>query len=142
MAALVLLGSCFGNAAPGPGKDTRPNIIFILTDDQRWDEMSCMGHPYLKTPNMDRIRNEGVLFSNAFCTTSLCSPSRATFLTGTYAHTHGVINNNGREYDPVSANFTWLPMPGLGAATIIGSASRGRACMSTRCSTSTARSRK
>jgi N-acetylglucosamine-6-sulfatase len=78
----------------------RPNMIFILTDDQRWDEMSCMGHKYLNTPNMDRIRREGVLFSNAFCTTSLCSPSRATFLTGTYAHTHGVINNNGREYDP------------------------------------------
>ena len=67
----------------------KPNIIFILTDDQRWDEMSCMGHKFLKTPNMDRIRNEGVLFANAFCTTSLCSPSRATFLTGTYAHRHG-----------------------------------------------------
>ncbi|MHC4258594.1 MAG: sulfatase-like hydrolase/transferase, partial [Planctomycetota bacterium] len=99
-AAAVLLGSCFGNIGLVFGKDARPNMIFILTDDQRWDEMSCMGHKFLKTPNMDRIRNEGVLFSNAFCTTSLCSPSRATFLTGTYAHTHGVINNNGREYDP------------------------------------------
>jgi N-acetylglucosamine-6-sulfatase len=99
-AVAVLLGGCFENVGHGPGKDARPNMIFILTDDQRWDEMSCMGHKFLKTPNMDRIRNEGVLFSNAFCTTSLCSPSRATFLTGTYAHTHGVINNNGREYDP------------------------------------------
>ena len=81
-------------------KEDRPNIIFILTDDQRWDAMSCMGHKFLKTPNMDRIAREGALFTNAFCTTSLCSPSRATFLTGTYAHTHGVINNNGREYDP------------------------------------------
>ena len=81
-------------------KKDRPNIIFILTDDQRWDAMSCMGHKFLKTPNMDRIAKEGALFTNAFCTTSLCSPSRATFLTGTYAHIHGVINNNGREYDP------------------------------------------
>jgi N-acetylglucosamine-6-sulfatase len=82
------------------GRDSRPNIIFILTDDQRWDAMSCMGHDFVRTPNMDRIAREGTLFTNAFCTTSLCSPSRATFLTGTYAHTHGVINNYGREYDP------------------------------------------
>jgi len=99
-AALVSLGGCFESVGQDLGPDERPNIIFILTDDQRWDEMSCMGHKFLKTPNMDRIRAEGVLFANAFCTTSLCSPSRATFLTGTYAHTHGVINNNGREYDP------------------------------------------
>jgi N-acetylglucosamine-6-sulfatase len=78
----------------------RPNIVFILTDDQRWDYMGCMGHPFLKTPHLDRLAAEGALFINAFCTTSLCSPSRATFLTGTYAHVHGVINNRGREYNP------------------------------------------
>lgn len=77
----------------------KPNIIFILTDDQRWDVMSCMGHPFVKTPNMDRLANEGVLFKNAFVTTSLCSPSRASFLTGTYAHRHGVIGNWGCELD-------------------------------------------
>jgi len=82
-----------------PNPPRRVNIIFILTDDQRWDAMGCMDHPFLKTPNMDRIRNEGVLFKNAFVTTSLCSPSRASFLTGTYAHTHGVIGNWGREFD-------------------------------------------
>jgi N-acetylglucosamine-6-sulfatase len=71
----------------------QPNIIFILTDDQRWDCLSCAGHPYLKTPNMDRIANEGVRFANMFCTDSLCSPSRASFLSGLYAHTHGVRNN-------------------------------------------------
>ncbi len=54
----------------------RPNIVFILTDDQRFDAMSCAGHPWLKTPNMDRLAKEGVLFNNAFVTTSLCSPSR------------------------------------------------------------------
>lgn len=99
-AAAVSLGGCYESVRRSLGPGDRPNIIFILTDDQRWDEMSCMGHKFLKTPNMDRIRNEGVLFANAFCATSLCSPSRATFLTGTYAHTHGVTNNNGREYDP------------------------------------------
>lgn len=70
-----------------------PNVVFIITDDQRWDCLSCAGHPYLKTPQMDRIANEGVRFANTFVTDSLCSPSRASFLSGLYAHTHGVRNN-------------------------------------------------
>lgn len=70
-----------------------PNIIVILSDNQRWDFMGCAGHPFVRTPNMDRLAREGVLFSNAFVTTSLCSPSRASFLTGQYAHTHGVMDN-------------------------------------------------
>jgi arylsulfatase A-like enzyme len=71
----------------------RPNLIFILTDDHRWDCLGVMGHPFLKTPNMDRLAHEGILFENAFVTTSLCSPSRASFLTGQYASVHGVRNN-------------------------------------------------
>jgi N-acetylglucosamine-6-sulfatase len=78
-------------ASPVPGE--RPNIIFVLTDEHRWDFMGCTGHPFLETPNMDRLAREGILFTNAFVTTSLCSPSRASFLTGQYAHTHGVQNN-------------------------------------------------
>lgn len=76
-------------AAPSP----HPNVIVILTDDQRWDAMSCAGHPYLKTPRLDQLAREGVHFRNAFCTTSLCSPCRATILSGVYAHRHGVTNN-------------------------------------------------
>ncbi|MCH8119995.1 MAG: sulfatase [Planctomycetes bacterium] len=86
----------------------RPNIIFILTDDQRYDAMSCAGHPWLKTPNMDRLAEEGVLFNNAFVTTSLCSPSRASFLTGCYAHTHEVFMNNGRDPNPSIPTFPQL----------------------------------
>lgn len=71
----------------------RPNVLVILTDDQRWDALSCAGHPHLKTPHIDRLAAEGVHFLNAFCTTSLCSPSRASILSGLYAHTHGVLNN-------------------------------------------------
>ena len=71
----------------------RPNVVFILTDDQRSDALSCMGNPHLKTPNIDKLAHEGVLFKNHFCTTSLCSPSRASILGGLYAHTHGVVNN-------------------------------------------------
>jgi N-acetylglucosamine-6-sulfatase len=78
-----------GSAPPPP----RPNILFILLDDLRWDASSFAGHPHVKTPNIDRIANEGVRFRNAFCTTSLCSPSRASILSGMYAHTHGVTDN-------------------------------------------------
>jgi arylsulfatase A-like enzyme len=70
-----------------------PNIVFILSDDHRWDFLSCVGHPFVETPSLDRLADEGILFSNTFVTTSLCSPSRASFLTGQYAHTHGVQNN-------------------------------------------------
>lgn len=73
--------------------DDRPNVVFILTDDQRADALSIMGHPHLKTPRIDQLAEEGVLFKNHFCTTSLCSPSRASILGGLYAHTHGVVNN-------------------------------------------------
>ena len=71
----------------------RPNVVFILTDDQRGDALGCMGHPHLKTPRIDRLAEEGALFRNHFCTTSLCSPSRASILGGLYAHAHGVVNN-------------------------------------------------
>ncbi len=94
-AAAGLLSLGLGNI-PLPLKATagkKPNIIFILSDDHRWDAMSCMGHPVIETPAMDRLAREGMLFENAFVTTSLCSPSRASFLTGQYARNHGVKNN-------------------------------------------------
>jgi len=64
-----------------------------MTDDQRWDGMSCAGNPVIKTPNMDRIAEGGVRFTNMFVTTSLCGPSRASILTGKYVHNHGVRRN-------------------------------------------------
>lgn len=71
----------------------RPNIVFILMDDLRADELGCTGHSFAKTPNIDRIAREGARFTNAFATTPLCSPSRACILTGQFAHTHGVRDN-------------------------------------------------
>ncbi len=76
--------------------NSRPNIVFILIDDLRWDELGIAGHPFIKTPHIDRIAREGALFRNAFMTTPLCSPSRASFLTGQYAHTHGITDNVDR----------------------------------------------
>lgn len=70
-----------------------PNVLLILCDDLRWNALGCTGHPHVKTPNIDRIAAEGIIFENAFCTTSLCSPSRASILSGLYAHQHGVTNN-------------------------------------------------
>ena len=73
----------------------RPNVVVIFTDDQRWDCVGIMPKPLLgmKTPHLDRLAKEGALFENMFVTTSLCSPSRASFLSGLYAHSHGVMNN-------------------------------------------------
>ena len=89
--AALAIGAC--RRAPAEQAPRRPNILFILLDDLRWDALGYAGHPYVKTPQIDRIANEGVNFKNAFCTTSLCSPSRASLLTGVYAHKHGVTNN-------------------------------------------------
>lgn len=80
---------------------TPRNVIFILSDDHRYDAMGFLGHPFVQTPNMDRMARGGAHVKNAFVTTSLCSPSRASILTGTYAHRHGVVDN-----------FTAIP-PGL-----------------------------
>ncbi|MCG8584015.1 MAG: sulfatase [Pirellulales bacterium] len=73
----------------------KPNVVFILTDDQRWDAFGAEKNPLLgmKTPHLDRLAAEGAKFNNSFVTTSLCSPSRASFLSGLYAHTHKVVNN-------------------------------------------------
>ena len=80
------------------------NVIFILTDDQRFDEMGFM-NPIIDTPNIDRLAREGVHFKNAFVTTALCSPSRATILTGQYMHNHGVVDNNA----PPNPNSVFFP---------------------------------
>ena len=96
---LAFLGLCFVMSATAAAAD-RPNIIFILMDDMRWDCMSIAGHPFIKTPNLDRIGREGAYFKNAFVTIPLCSPARATFFTGTYAHHHGIVGNAAKYGEP------------------------------------------
>ena len=88
-------------AAAGPGGPpaTEPaaprNVIIILSDDHRYDFMGFMPRApaFLETPALDRMAREGMHLRNAFVTTSLCSPSRASILTGQYAHRHGVVDN-------------------------------------------------
>jgi len=77
-----------------PGAKPR-NLIFILTDDHRYDALGFLkGQPWLETPQLDSLARDGVHFKNAFVTTALCSPSRASILTGKYAHQHGIVDNN------------------------------------------------
>lgn len=75
----------------------RPNIVFILIDDLRWDDLACTGNPFVKTPHIDRIAREGANFRNAFAATPLCSPSRASILTGLHSRAHGVCDNTNHD---------------------------------------------
>jgi len=91
--ALMLL--VFANGTSRASAANRPkNIIFILIDDLRYDTFGFMGHPFIQTPHIDALANEGTVFRNAFVTTSLCSPARASFLTGQYMHHHQVVDNS------------------------------------------------
>ncbi|UCD28089.1 MAG: sulfatase [Planctomycetota bacterium] len=91
--------------SPSDKPAKRPNFVFILIDDMRWDVMSCAGHPFVRTPHIDRIAKAGARFTNAFVTTSLCSPARASFLTGCYAHRHGVRFNSDMDLAPEMPTF-------------------------------------
>lgn len=75
----------------------KPNFLVILIDDLRYDEFGAGGHPYMKTPHIDRIAHEGALFERAFHTTPICSPNRASILSGQYASRHGIIDNVARD---------------------------------------------
>src|SRR5260370_23430462 len=93
--------------AQGQAPNTRKrNVIFILSDDHRYDAFGFM-HPqtWLRTPNMDALARDGVHLKNAFVTTALCSPSRASILTGVYAHRHGIVDNN----TPIPAGTRLFP---------------------------------
>ena len=70
--------------------DKHPNILFILTDDQRWDALGYAGNPVIKTPNLDALAKQSTYFDNAFVTTAICCVSRSSILTGKYAHSNGV----------------------------------------------------
>ncbi len=77
----------------------RPNILLFCTDQQRFDTISALGNPHVRTPNIDRLIHSGVAFENAYCQTPICTPSRASFLTGCYASALHV-NRNGNAFFP------------------------------------------
>jgi arylsulfatase A-like enzyme len=90
-------GMVYAGRAMAPARRARPNLVVILIDDLRFDETAITGHPYMKSPNIDRLAREGAMFLNAFHTTPLCSPNRASIVTGQYASRHGVFDNIGRD---------------------------------------------
>ncbi len=93
----VLLGLVLAAAAPvmaGDGEAARPNVIVILADDMRAGYTGYEGHPIIETPNIDRLAEGGTVFSNAFATSAVCTPSRTTLLTGLYERRHGINFNS------------------------------------------------
>ncbi|MDX1481925.1 MAG: sulfatase-like hydrolase/transferase [Woeseiaceae bacterium] len=90
---IALLWLCTGAVS---GAAAAPNVVVVLVDDLRWDEIGVAGHPYVETPNIDQLAEGGAYFRNAFTVAPLCSPSRAAFLTGQYIHTNGIYDNLAR----------------------------------------------
>ena len=89
--------------------DKRPNVVFIITDDQRWDSLPSTGNKFINVPNIERISKEGINLKNFFVTTPLCSPSRASFLTGMYASKHKIFNNDKLGLDVISHTLVTFP---------------------------------
>ena len=81
---LILFTGCLEK-----NKDLSPNILFIMSDDHAYQAISAYDQRLIQTPNIDRIANEGMLFSNASVTNSICAPSRAVILTGKHSHLNG-----------------------------------------------------
>ncbi len=89
----LALGTESSKAAEGPAKDGRPNILWICTDQQRFDTIACLGNGHIRTPNLDRLVSESTTFTHAFAQNPVCTPSRASFLTGRYPRTTGARRN-------------------------------------------------
>ncbi len=104
--ALSLLSSnTIAQNIPNVNGETKPNILLIMTDQQRWDAMSCSGN-WVETPNMDRIADEGVRFTNGVTTSPVCIPARLSLATGLYPHNTGVWNN--QTYTMPRNTPTWM----------------------------------
>ncbi|QDT66092.1 sulfatase family protein [Calycomorphotria hydatis] len=105
--SLFLFTLIFAAVPATAAEESRPNILFIFTDDHAAHAMSCYGSAINETPNLDRIANEGMLFQNCFCTNSICGPSRAVILTGKHNHLNGFYRN-GLTFDGSQQTFPKL----------------------------------
>ena len=94
---VVFVTCCCTVQAADTSPDNRPNIIVIVVDDLRFDEFGAARHPYLETPNIDRLAAEGAMFTGGIHAVALCSPNRASIMTGQYPSRHGIIGNVARD---------------------------------------------
>jgi arylsulfatase A-like enzyme len=92
VARVVALALLLPWSAPARAADARPNVVFLLTDDQRFDSLGCAGNPLIQTPHLDRLAAAGVRFTNHFVTTAICNVSRASIFTGQYERRHGIVD--------------------------------------------------
>jgi N-acetylglucosamine-6-sulfatase len=103
---LAFLAGLLANLAQAQADSSdRLNVVFVLCDDHRFDCFGAAGHPFLETPHLDGLARDGAMLTRAYVTTSLCSPSRASILTGQYAHNHRVVDN----YHPVDDRLVFFP---------------------------------
>jgi len=104
----ILVASFVGSIASAEDfRDDRPNIIFLMTDDQRADSLGCMGNAIIRTPHIDALAKQGVTFDQAFTTTAICMTSRACVFTGQYAARHGIWSFS-KEFTPQQLSDTYL----------------------------------
>jgi arylsulfatase A-like enzyme len=95
-----------GCASPGGDQTaTRPNIVFIMTDDHAYQAISAYGSKLINTPNIDKIAQQGIIFNKAFVTNSICAPSRAVILTGKFSHLNGQMDNSSKPFNWDQQNF-------------------------------------
>jgi arylsulfatase A-like enzyme len=91
--SIVALGSMTASQGTAAPKDAKPNLLFIITDQQRFDALSIAGNQVLTTPNLDRLARQGAWFKNAYTQCAVCGPARATILTGCTVENHGILTN-------------------------------------------------
>ena len=93
---LVILGlmCALGTSACAAERLARPNVVFIISDDQAWSDYGFMGHPHIATPRLDRLAAESVTFQRGYAPVPLCRPSLSSIVTGLYPHQHGVTGND------------------------------------------------
>lgn len=109
ISAIFVITGCSRHLKEGSTDDHyegKPNIIFLLTDDQRWDALGAMGNPIIHTPNLDALAYRGLMFKNAYVTTSICAISRASILSGQYESRHK-INDFGTDFTPDAFAYTY-----------------------------------
>jgi arylsulfatase A-like enzyme len=90
----LLLAILLGFASQAAARETRPNVVFILGDDQAWSDYGFMGHPVIQTPHLDRLAGRSLVFRHGYVAAPLCRPSLASMATGLYPGQHGVVGND------------------------------------------------